>query len=126
MTIHEYDERLYRLLKRCLFGNYVSTSADELTLAMRRGMLRNVDDATVGKACACGDDDCRSFDVANASDAESSFRIRFHVEGELSVQCDSAGRLKRVEWLPQSRGARKRRCYTPTAPGWAETPIATV
>lgn len=126
MTIYEYDERLYRLLKRCLFGNYVSGAADELTPAMRRGLLQSIDVALVGNPCGCGDDDCRSFDVKNAADVNSNRRVRFHVEGELSVKCDDAGRLRRAEWLPDQPDGRTRRRYTLTDAGWLETPIATV
>ncbi|MBV8154217.1 MAG: hypothetical protein JOY98_07345, partial [Candidatus Eremiobacteraeota bacterium] len=61
MKIWEYDLRLYRLLKRCLTGDYVSPLRDQLTPAMRAGMLASLRTPELGDRCGCGDSFCRTF-----------------------------------------------------------------
>ena len=115
VKIYEYDLRLYGLLKRCLAGGYVSGAADPLTPAMRAGMLQSLPRTHLGELHGCGDKHCRSFKTtASPVVGERLFRVRFIVNGELSVTCGARGTLFRVEWLPGEPTHPPQRCYVAT------------
>jgi hypothetical protein len=122
MKIRRYDPVLYRQLQLCLNGDFVSREGDELTPAMRAGLLRSLDEVQVGERCACGQPDCRSFRIVGATPTRDSRRVRFIVHGELSVVCDTGGALQRVEWLVQAPDPA-RRCYEVTPDGRIERAI---
>jgi hypothetical protein len=125
MKIRDYDLRLYGLLRRCLRGNYVSALRDALTLEMRAGMLTSLRTTEVGTRCDCGEAFCRSFGMLTGpSSSGELFTIRFDVDGELQVTCDSHGTIHRVEWLRD--GVRERDSvhkYWATSHGWLELPL---
>lgn len=122
MKIRTCDPVLYRQLRLCLNGDFVSGESDQLTPAMRRGLLRSLDEARVGERCGCGQPDCRSFRIAGANPTRDSRRVRFIVHGELSVICDEAGNLQRVEWLVQAPDPTRRH-YEFTPDGCIERAI---
>jgi hypothetical protein len=110
MKLWEYDLRLYRELKTCIQSGEASPLRDQPDAAMWAGLLHNFKSLRVGKHHACGDSACRSFYSPEqpARDVKL-FRVRFEVCGELTVQCDAAGHIYYVEWLPEDpRPTRKR------------------
>jgi len=98
VKIYEFDLRLYGVLRRCLAGDYVSSVLDDLTPAMRAGLLQSLPDVQVGELHGCGDEGCRSFRTIVVPVAgERLFRVRFLVNGELIVTCDARGTLFNVQ-----------------------------
>lgn len=126
MRIWEYDLRLYRLLKNCLPGDYVSAARDPLTPAMRTGMLESLRAVELGNCCGCGDAFCHTFTTQATPDSgEEFFTVRFHVNDELQVTCDANGVIYRIQWLRFNDAENNNlKCFALTAAGWAERPIA--
>jgi hypothetical protein len=121
MKILNYDPLLHHQLRLCLDGDYVSRESDELTPAMRDGLLRSLETAEVGEVCRCGQSDCHSFQIAGGKPTVDSRRVRFVVYGELSVICDATGGLQCVEWLPVAPTAGRH--FENTPDGWQEREV---
>ncbi|MBV8435334.1 MAG: hypothetical protein JO029_13735 [Candidatus Eremiobacteraeota bacterium] len=125
MKIWEYDLRLYRLLKRCLTGDYVSPLRDQLTPAMRAGMLASLRTTELGDRCGCGGSFCHTFATrATPAGGDELFTVRFHVSGELHVTCDGSGTIYRIQWRHFEDDVAGLHCYVLTPAGWSERTLA--
>jgi hypothetical protein len=126
MQITEYDLRLYRLLKTCLLGDYVSVARDPLTPRMRAGMLSALRTTEIKNRCSCGQTSCHSFTTTNEpKEGEELYTVRFRARAELQVTCDAAGIIYRVQWLTsEPTVGTKLRCYEAAAEGFVERPVA--
>jgi hypothetical protein len=123
MTILEHDPVLYELIATCLSGDYVSPLRDQPTDAMLAGLARSLESSQVGELHACGNE-CRSFRTTyEPPPGTQMFAIRFHVAGELSVHCDAAGSIWRIEYLVDELSPSTK-LYVATPEGFERRPIA--
>ena len=91
---------------------------------MLAGLARSLETSEVGELHGCGDDDCRSFRTTyEPPPGVRRFAIRFHVVGELSIECDAEGNICDIEYLAGEANPPSK-LYVATLDGFERRPFA--